>query len=241
LDEPFAVLYGDEPGGMARMQSLGISATATAAQIAPPGTIAAVREGEVELLNGGSLLPGTAPDPPHVVGEHILWEHWSNERSRLAHLGPEGPEVYYSVADEDGDVKGFDTDGEDMAWMEGYGLECTVCPGGYERVELWTAEHVTDPSALAPRKVAELPNRITQPTVGGGYWGYRTRQELGDHRIVLYDLDTGQKRVFDPDNDEVKVVYPPVYITEDEMLLRGGVGDEGTIFRVQMSAAEPVE
>lgn len=91
--------------------------------------------------------------PTFLVGRDVFWEDWTGGYVvRIYHGTVDGPGTVFFATPDGSDLKGFATDGVDMAWTQAYG----VLPGGvtFERYELWTAPYTTDSTLLAPRRVA---------------------------------------------------------------------------------------
>jgi hypothetical protein len=216
LDTPVGVLTPELIGG-GTPQRMDVSATTVASEV----------QSGVFIAQDGALVRrelDALPQSARVVGDHVLWEEWGR-RVRVVHgTIDQEASVFYEI---DGDVKGFDTDGVDMAWVQGYDRQPD---GSYERVELWTAPYVRDPADIEPRMVRSLPTRITLATVGGGYWGHWLYAN-DEWTLNLYRLSDGRKRqwVFPPD-DSPGSQRPPA-ISEDEVLVPGV-----QLRRVQMSA-----
>ena len=83
----------------------------------------------------------------------MFWEDWTGGYVvRTYHGTVDGPNTVFFATPDGSDLKGFATDGVDMAWTQAYG----VLPGGatFERYELWTAPYTTNAALPAPRRVA---------------------------------------------------------------------------------------
>jgi hypothetical protein len=152
--------------------------------------------GQVRVL---PPLPGfsdaVVQAPITLIGPDLFW-HDSTSYVRVAHATPDSDTELFLEVEGGADVRNFVSDGYDMAWYAAY-----YAPNryDYERIELWTASHTTDPSRLAPRKVGDLDSTTYYlGTVGDGYFAYERR--VGDGRpiqfeVVVYRLSDG-KRTF---------------------------------------------
>lgn len=155
-------------------------------------------------------LPGIAQSVT-VAGPDVMWEDWA-ELVRIAHGAVGRPGTLYHRADP-ADIKGFHTDGVDLAWVQGYDRQPD---GSYARLELWTAPYVADPSELRPRLVRLLdPTR--HPSAFGGGW-YVTMPGA-PWRIEAVRLEDGTRRQW-ISSLRGALSYPPIYVTDHEILLQ---------------------
>ena len=162
----------------------------------------ATDDGRQRLLNAG--LSGI-PQNVTVIGDHVWWEDWA-ARVQIAHATVDTPaEIFYGVAP--GDTKGFQTDGVELMWMEGYDRQPD---GRYDRLELHAAPYTEDPAALDERYVRDMAARTK--AVGGGGW-YTIRLTEPD-RLHIANTADGTLRVWPHGT-----VYPPLYVTENEILM----------------------
>ncbi|MCZ7680777.1 MAG: hypothetical protein M5U28_19195 [Sandaracinaceae bacterium] len=157
-----------------------------------------------------ATLPGIAQSVA-VVGSDVLWEDWA-DLVRVAHGAPGRPGSLYHRADP-ADIKGFHTDGVDLAWVQGYDRQPD---SSYARLELWTAPYVADPSELRPRFVRLLdPTR--HPSAFGGGW-YVTLP-AAPWRIEAVRLEDGARRRW-VSSIPGALSYPPIYVSDHEILLQ---------------------
>ena len=129
-------------------QQLEISASTYVAVLSASMKLEVYEDGRSNTLRG----LGT-PQTTFLVGRDVFWEDWTGGYVvRIYHGTVDGPGTVFFATPDGSDLKGFATDGIDMAWTQAYG----VLPGGvtFERYELWTAPYTTDPTLLAPRRVA---------------------------------------------------------------------------------------
>ncbi len=147
------------------------------------------------------------PQNVQVVGAHVLWEDWA-DLVRIAHADLTATAAIFHRADP-GDIKGFRTDGADMAWFEGYDRQPD---GSYGRLELWTAPYTRDPAALAPRLVR--PMDIRNGSAFGGGWYVVWRNDPRGYEII--DVRDGTRRWW-----LAPVSRDPLYVSEHEILADG--------------------
>lgn len=95
----------------------------------------------------------------------------------------------------DADIGGIETDGVDLVWAQMYDK---VREYEYGRVELWTSPYTTDPAALAPRRVAEVPIGFLAATLHAGS-GHALVAAAGV--LTVYALDTGRIGLLRPPPD----------------------------------------
>ncbi len=225
---PGITLFEGARARSASPERIAVSATTAAAEIHPGGYVVVLEGDTVEPLEPPAReVAGTAQNL-HVVGRHVLWEAWGS-RIRLLH-GAQGESTAVYHARDSGDVRGFATDGRDLAWVEGYDRPCTYgCPEPYGRVELWTAHYERDPSDLAPRRVRELSARIAKARVGGGFYGHTDYTDW--HRVVLYRLSDGRRGTWTlPRDSSARGI---VWIAETEVAVAAG---GGVLYRIDFSA-----
>jgi hypothetical protein len=130
-----------------------ISATTYAARTEPNAQYMELYEGtRSNVLRGATL--GGSPEVVALVGRDLFWEAWgAGYVARIFHGTVDGASLFYETPD-GSDLKGFGTDGVDMAWTQGYGPH----PDGvtFDRYELWTSPYTTDPALLALRLVSAV-------------------------------------------------------------------------------------
>lgn len=120
-----------------------------------------------QIVDRRDVVPGIPGDTALLPGGQVLWEVWASlDEVRLAIGGWDRPER--ALVDIDpGDVKGFSTDGVDLAWLQLYDRDLETLQ--YARRELWTARYHPDATPFEPRLVdAHFPTRSTVTRTGGG-------------------------------------------------------------------------
>jgi hypothetical protein len=146
------------------------------------------------LISGSEVRILLADEPPivgysqnlTVLGDHVLWEDWS-DLVRIAVASMEEAPSFFMRADP-GDVKGFHSDGERFAWLQGFDRQ----PDGlYNRLELWTAPATSVSGTLEPSIVRSLAPRRGSTASGGG-WYVMLRDE--PRRLEVTSLDDGTQR-----------------------------------------------
>lgn len=154
--------------------------------------------GLTRMSDGSTLGPPvfvTADDGPAQDGflyaDQFSFEAWQPDRVRLA-LATYGssPAEILRAADP-GDVRGFGSDGRDMAWLQGYDYDVSL---GYARMELWTAPYPTSTAAFTPRFVREIPSILNRAAVGGGWY---VKQAIGGG-FDAWSLADGMQRTWTP-------------------------------------------
>jgi len=124
---------------------------------------------EVYEAGGSNALRGLGiPQATFLVGRDVLWEDWTDGYVvRVYHGAVDRPGAVFFASPDGSDLKGFATDGIDMAWTQAYGPR----PDGvtFDRYELWTAAYVTEAALIAPRRVAIEPYEGVG-AVGSGWY-----------------------------------------------------------------------
>lgn len=146
-----------------------------------------------------------------VVGSDVLWEDWA-DLVRVAHGAPGRPGSLYHRADP-ADIKGFHTDGVDLAWVQGYDRQPD---SSYARLELWTAPYAADPATLEPRFVRLMGSFRRRAAAGGGWY---VVMEPEPWRIEAIRLSDGTRRRW-VSSIPGALSYPPIYVSDHEILLQ---------------------
>lgn len=177
-----------------------------------------------------------------AVGRDVFYEVWAQRQYWVAHASLDtDAEVFLSLpVEERADVFGFETDGIDMAWLQGYQRDCTDdCHDHYTRLEVWTSPHVTRPEDLRPRRVGDIRSRVgSDNAIGAGR--YATMDRIaGTHdqfEVLVFELATGRVARFSlPDGWQP---FGPVDLHETELLVYAGRLDERrrTLFRFELAS-----
>jgi hypothetical protein len=165
---------------------------------------------------------------PHLVGDRIFFELWA-DHIRVWTATLEEPATVLIDATP-GEVRYFRTDGRTMAWLQGYDYDWDALR--FARLELWTSPHATRAEELMPRRVRTTFRGLV-PTVVGDHW----LASQGDGPTMdVYDLRDGSRRNWTPP-DGGNVADPPLYATEDEILVTTTVGT----FRIDPNTLPVVE
>ncbi|MBX3268698.1 MAG: hypothetical protein KF729_00470 [Sandaracinaceae bacterium] len=199
LDEMVAPVAIVSPG--VQPQTVAVSADVIAFWTGAWAVAVDPATGRVVYLN--EPLEGI-PQNVTVVGPHVLWEDWA-DLVRVAHADLGTAASLFHRADP-GDVKGFGTDGVDLAWFEGYDRQPD---GHYARLELWTAPYTRDPAALAPRRVRDMDLR--GGSMYGGGWYLVRRGASAGYDIV--DVRDGSLRRLESGGSTL-----PLYVSEREIM-----------------------
>lgn len=161
-------------------------------------------------------VPGL-PQNEFLVGGRVFYEAWASlDETRLAMTSWEGPTRSVVDIDPD-DVKGFATDGVDLAWLQLYDRDED---GDYARIELWTMPFSEEPDLADARLVdAAFPYRV-EALVGGGWYVYYWREPEEIGRVVLHPLHGGPQRYFQtPDGANVTAL---LYVDATNLFVRSG-------------------
>lgn len=181
-------------------------------QTSPDPTLYTYHDGVWSTLTGRDMVEGTAQGP-HLVGDHVLWETWRGvDDVRLVHARPgEATAVWRDISPND--LKGFGTDGVDVAWYQNYDRREDLT---YARTELWAATYRRDIEEMTARLVREVEVRSNDPAVGGGWIAQR---RLDPQRVEIFSLRDGTRRTFFPPDGYV--ITEPFYASEHEIMYRG--------------------
>ena len=182
-------------------QEILVSASAHAAAVQPAGILELYEGGRTTSLRGRS---GEELGPAFLIGGDVFWEGWGAGYVVRVYHGDvaTGATLFYETPD-GSDLKGFATDGIDMAWTQGYGPR----PGSFrfDRYELWTAPFTADTAALAPRRVAAVTNEGIN-VVGDGWYMIGTAGPV----IELVRLSDGTRKVLPALGDGFAINAAPV-------------------------------
>lgn len=225
VTEPVTVLTEEHLFESGIAQEPSVSATTIAIEVQPGGAVYVMQAGGLRaLVRLPEELTGIRGSTA-VVGSHVLWSE--GLPGSIAHGSfTEPTEVYWTVTDVD--IMSFDTDGAQVAWVEGHDPSSDW--SSYGRVELWVSPYARDPSGLEPRKVRELGKPVTRATVGARHYAFRDFQDW--HQLVAVELDTGRLGRWTLPRD-YSVGRAPLWITDEEVATASG-GD--TLFRVSLDA-----
>ncbi len=170
-----------------------VSATTYGARIEPAAEIEVYEGTRSSVLRGVGI--GGSPEVMFLLGRDFFWEAWgAGYVARIFQGTVDGASLFYETPD-GSDLKGFGTDGIDMAWTQGYGPH----PDGvtFDRYELWTAPYTTDPAALAPRLVGPIAYE-GMGVVGNGWYVHGT---VGSDALTLVRLSDGARKQLPPSGD----------------------------------------
>jgi hypothetical protein len=171
-----------------------------------------------QIVDDREIVPGL-PQTEFLVGDRVFYEAWNDvDETRLAMAGWDLPTR--AIVDIDpADVKGFATDGRDMAWLQ---LFDRAPDGTYGRIELWTMPYSDNPDVATDARLLDptFPLRPGDPLVGGGWYVY-LRQDPGmTARVVLHPLHGGSQRYFEtPDGANIT---DRLYVDEANLFVRSG-------------------
>jgi hypothetical protein len=128
------------------------------------------------------------------------------------------------------EVRYFETDGTTMTWLQGYDYDWDTLT--FARLELWTSPFATRAEELRPRLVHPSFRGLI-PMALGGHW----LASQGDGPTLdIIDLRDGSRRSWTPP-DAGNVADPPLYATENEVLVSTTVGT----FRIDPNTLPVVE
>lgn len=173
--------------------------------VVSPTHVGAIFGSRVPVLvgnDGSYVVPGSGTDDgassieslTFLGSSDLLWESRRDPDVLVRSRGGTAPAVLRAV--DGGDVRGFATDGRDLAWLEG--LDVDPITREYANVSLWTAGY--DATGLvSPRRVADVRG-ATGGALGGGYYAH-AEVDVTDptHAIfAFYRLSDGARATFDP-------------------------------------------
>lgn len=173
-----------------------------------------------QIVDDREIVPGL-PQTEFLVGDRVFYEAWNDvDETRLAMAGWDLPTR--AIVDIDpADVKGFATDGRDMAWLQ---LFDRAPDGTYGRVELWTMPYSDAPDVVRDARLvnADFPERSNSPLLGGGW--YVLDQDVPGEEVLglvaLHPLHGGSARYFrPPDGANVTGI---LYVDETNLFVRSG-------------------
>ena len=118
---------------------------------------------------------------------NVFWQGNAGREGAVGRWTPDGGAIDFIRYGSDPNHPAADlgTDGTDMVWLEGHGDATDAGP--YTSVDYWTAPYVSDPSALAPRRLrSETTTAIlgTPIAVGCGYAAYAPAGFVNGLRVV---------------------------------------------------------
>jgi hypothetical protein len=173
--------------------------------VVSPTHVGAIFGSRVPVLvgnDGSYVVPGSGTDDgansieniAFVGSSDLLWESRRSPDVLVRSANGAAPVLLRAV--DGGDVRGFATDGRDLAWLEG--LDLDPITRQYGSVSLWTAGH--DAAGLvSPRRVADVRGAMGG-ALGGGYYVH-AEVAAGDpeHAVfAFYRLADGARAEFDP-------------------------------------------
>jgi hypothetical protein len=177
---------------------------------------------------------GEDPSTAFLVGRDVLFESWgAGDRVRVFHATvDEGPTLLYATPD-GSDLKGFATDGRDMAWTQSYGPDAWGLV--FERTELWASPYATRAEDVRPRRVAVLERQPVYAAVGDGWYVLPARD---GRSMDLVRLSDGHRKRLGPPPDGFAYDRLPA-VGGGHLLLparRERPRFEATVYRVPLDA-----
>lgn len=174
-----------------------------------------------QVVDHRDVAPGIPDNAALLPRGQLVWEAWASvDEVRLASGGWDRPERALIDVDP-GDVKGFSTDGVDLAWLQLYDRDLETLQ--YARRELWTARYHPDATPFEPRLVdAHFPTRSTITRTGGGWFVMnRSLDDAGTRtRVELHPLHGGPVRYFvEPGERSINEV---LYVDAENLIVRSG-------------------
>jgi hypothetical protein len=152
---------------------------------------------------------------PHLVGDRVYYELWGDHIRVWTGTIDEPAHVLIDVTP--AEVRYFETDGTTMTWLQGYDYDWDTLT--FARLELWTSPFATRAEELRPRLVHPSFRGLI-PMALGGHW----LASQGDGPTLdIIDLRDGSRRSWTPP-DAGNVADPPLYATENEVLVSTTVG-----------------
>lgn len=140
---------------------------------------------------GGWWTERVIGEPSAAANDATFYSLLSTPRIVAVSVGrsPGDPPSQPLIAGDGFDALILRTDGEDMAWHQGYEREDV---NRFGRVELWTSPFATTRDSLAPRRVATLARRSASPSSRLGF--HRFAAFEADDVIAIYDLRDGSRQ-----------------------------------------------
>jgi hypothetical protein len=173
------------------------------------------------------------------AGVHVRRRpHRSTTYIVLAHAVLGGDTELYYAPPEGSEVRGFATDGTQMAWLEGRDPPCeSGCIHRYLHTDLCVSPYARDPADIDRQC---FPAQVTAPPfarVGGGHWAGACREvELPEgtlRKLVIFDLADGRRRIWTHPRWGTSRV---LHITDEFVLLYGVWDGQHTILRLELDS-----
>ena len=196
---PFAEL----PGWSGGTQTLAVSRSMVAAEMQPL-VLVFTSEGRRALWTEEI---GGVPQRVHAAGDFAFWLNFQGSVQLAWGSYEQGPDRLRDITP--GRVRGFRSDGVDLAWVEIFDTPPSLT--------LYTARAPTDVGSFTPRAVGPIEG-IQFNQMGGGWYG---TIRADPERIELVELATGRTKTWFAAPGERIGGDHPVYVSANEVLLRG--------------------
>lgn len=183
-----------------------------------------VRDWEMNDL-GRASVAGLSVGTYAWAGPHLVWDQsaipFSGIWSWLPGIGTRKLRVFDD--DRSRAAASVGTDGVDLVWIEGEGLDPQSGDWRYPIRSVMTAPFTTDPKELSPRRLRswapEMIWELQTPVVGCGYAAFVQIMSTQDSRLFIVRLADGASWTLKSDPDRVYRWSSPVAITCDEIFV----------------------
>lgn len=183
-----------------------------------------IRDWEMNDL-GRASVAGLGVGTYAWAGPHLVWDQSAIPFSGLWIWSPGIGTRKLRAFDDDRSraAASVGTDGVDLVWIEGEGLDPQSGDWRYPIRSVMTAPFTTDPQELSPRRLRSwTPDVIWElqtPVVGCGYAAFVQVPQVAHEQLLIVRLADGASWTLTTDKDRVYQWISPVALTCDEVFV----------------------